>query len=172
MIFVQSLRLVRLGLDVCERGFLLLANVILITMLAINTLNITSRAVFDISLVWVFPWTAFLFVWLTFVTFFVIYRRARDITVDFVVARLGRRLRKAVQLVVSLVTVFVMVVILAEMDRIFASQVGEIEIVGLERYTLSIPLFASCALILINTIVDTIWSIVGTAPKAADTQGT
>ncbi len=78
------------ALGLCERVMLGLAETCLVIMLAANMVNIAFRAVFDRGLLWVFPWTTQLFVWMVFLGFFVVYRQARDITVDFLIDRLGR----------------------------------------------------------------------------------
>ena len=45
-------------LGVGERIFLVLANVCLATMLVFNIINIASRAVFDIGITFIFPWSS------------------------------------------------------------------------------------------------------------------
>jgi len=156
-------------LSVCERVFLVLANACLIIMLAINTANIAQRAAIDKGITWVFPWTGVLFVWMTFFGFFVIYRRKKDITVDFVIDRLGAGARTAARFLVDAIVIFLMAIMLSQAPRILASQVGIIQMVGLERYAMSVPLFVSCALILVNFALDTVRAIRegGTAPPAA-----
>ena len=58
---------------VFERVFHTLANICLIIMLVINMVQITSRAVFDLGISMVFPWTVFFFCWSVFFGFFVIF---------------------------------------------------------------------------------------------------
>lgn len=143
-------------LGVCERLFLVLANACLIIMLAINLANILQRGLLDKGIPWVFAWSGVLFVWMTFFGFFVIYRRKKDITVDFVIDRLGVNGRNASRLLVNLIVMTLMTVMLAQAPRIIASQVGVIQMVGLERYSMSVPLFVSCALIFLNFALDTV----------------
>lgn len=156
-------------LQVCEHLFLVLANACLIIMLTINVANIGQRALIDKGIHWVFAWTGVLFVWMTFLGFFVIYRRKKDITVDFVIDRLGVKGRNASRFLVNLIVMFLMAVMLAQAPKILSSQVGVIQMVGLQRYVLSLPLFISCALIFINFAIDTIRLFRGegtTAPAA------
>ena len=141
-------------LRVCERLFLVLANACLIVMLAINVANIAQRAVIDVSIQWVFPWSVVLFVWMTFIGFFVIYRRKKDITVDFVIDRTGPQVQKAARLMVDVIVILLMAIMLWHAPKILSMQVGVIEMVGLERYSMSVPLFISCFLILLNFVVD------------------
>ncbi len=142
-------------LGVCERLFHIAANALLAIMLAINLANIVSRLLFDRGLVWVFPWTTVMFVWMTFLGFFVVYRRSKDITVDFVIERLGGTARHASRLFVNAAVLALMAVLLWEAPDLLARQVGVIEMVGLQRYWLSVPLFTSCVLIGLHFILDT-----------------
>lgn len=144
------------ALGVCERIFLVLANTCLVVMLTINVANIAQRALIDRGIQWVFAWSGVLFVWMTFLGFFVIYRRKKDITVDFVIDRLGVKGRDVSRFLVNVIVMFLMAIMLAQAPKILTSQVGVIQMVGLERYVLSVPLFVSCALILINFALDTV----------------
>ena len=155
-------------LDVCERVFLVLANTCLAVMLAINMVNISSRAVFDKGIQWVFPWSVVLFVWMTFFGFFVLYRMRRDITVDFFVDRIGPSARFATRLLVNVIILMLMAVMLWHAPQILASQAGEIEMVAIDRYFMSVPLFLSCALISVTFTIDTIRALRG-EPEPGDT---
>jgi TRAP-type C4-dicarboxylate transport system permease small subunit len=151
------------ALGLCERLFLALANWCLAAMLVANMLNIASRALFDKGLVYVFPWSVVLFVWMTFLGFFVVYRRGKDITVEFVVDRLGPWARLASRLLVDVLVIALMAIMLIQAPRILASQVGVIEMTGLQRYALSLPLFTSCALILLSFALDIVNACLGRA---------
>ena len=133
----------------------------LAVMLVLNVANIAVRGITDKGIVWVFPWTMVIFVWMTFFGFFVLYRQRRDISVDFLVDRLGSWASLASRLVINALIVALMAVMLANAPRILEQQVGNIEMVGLERYTMSVPLFVSCALILVTFIVDTVHALAG-----------
>jgi TRAP-type C4-dicarboxylate transport system permease small subunit len=146
-------------LGVCERIFHVLANACLGVMLGLNIINIALRAITDKGITWVFPWTVVLFVWMTFFGFFVLYRKRRDITIDFIIDRLGAWAHFASRLLVNGIVLVLMWVMLWHAPTIYEQQVGTIEMVGLERYTMSTPLFVSCVLIFINFVIDTIYAV-------------
>jgi TRAP-type C4-dicarboxylate transport system permease small subunit len=153
----MSARLIALGdryLLGAERLFLGIANLLLAAMLAINIANILWRGTSGRSLNFVWPWTTLLFVWMTFFGFFVIYRRAKDITVDYFVDRIGERARVITRFLSGLITVGLMVLLLMEAPRTLASQVGDMELIPLERYWMSVPLFLSAALVALHFLVD------------------
>jgi len=141
-------------LERIERLFLLIAAMCLMTMLAGNAANIAVRNVTGSGLSFVFPWTTVLFVWMSFFAFFVIYRRGRDISVKFIVERMGTRGRVFTWLVCQIVALFVMGVILYEGPGILTLQVGDVsEFVEIERHWLSVPFFLSCMLVLLDVLV-------------------
>lgn len=148
-------------LGLCEQLFRLLANLLLATMLAINLVNIAVRFAVDQSLSWVFPLTTVMFVWMSFVGFFVVYRRAKDITVDFLIDWLGAGARRISRVLVDLAVLGLLAVILVEAPALLARQVGNIEMVGIQRYWLSVPFFASCALIAVHFVGDIAAAIAG-----------
>jgi|TARA_B100000959_G_scaffold225124_1_gene239167 TRAP-type C4-dicarboxylate transport system permease small subunit len=158
---VTIVDLVNRLLGVCERLFHVLANACLAAMLGLNIVNIALRAITDKGITWVFPWTVVLFVWMTFFGFFVLYRKHRDITIDFIVDRLGAWAHFASRLLVNGIVLVLMSVMLWHAPTIYEQQVGTIEMVGLERYTMSTPLFVSCVLIFINFVIDTIYAVAG-----------
>ena len=146
------------GLGALGRVFLVAANICLFCMLVGTAATIVLRP-FNVSYYWIWPWTMQFFVWMSFIGFFVVYRLGKDIAVDFVVLRLGTTAMAISRVFVDLVVLAVMGLILAQMPTIFESQVGVIDGVvtpwgELERYTLSIPLAVSCALIFLDTLVD------------------
>lgn len=149
-----------------ERGFLALANVCLLLMLGLNGANIAIRAVLDTSLKWVWPWTLVLMIWMTFLGFFVVYRRAKDISVDYFVNLTGPRGRHLTRLLVDGLVLALMGVLLWEAPRVLGSQVGELELVGLQRWVQSVPLFASALLVALHYLVDLLRALSG-APEAA-----
>jgi TRAP-type C4-dicarboxylate transport system permease small subunit len=143
-------------LGVCERTFQALANSCLIIMLIGNMVQISSRAIFDLGISMVFPWTVFLFVWAIFFGFFVLYRQGGDITVDFFVDRFGKMGRTVARHFVNFITVTLMMVMLWHGPPTRLQQVGdELEIVELDRWIQTLPLFLSCILVTINSILDT-----------------
>jgi TRAP-type C4-dicarboxylate transport system permease small subunit len=159
------------ALGVCERLFLALANACLAIMLVANMANIATRALFDKGLVYVFPWSVVLFVWMTFFGFYVVYRRGKDITVDFLIDRLGARARFASRLLVDALVITLMLVMLFQAPHIVRSQVGTIEMVGLERYSMSIPLFATAVLITLDFLLDMIKALMGRPERVHEPVG-
>ena len=141
---------------VFERIFHSLANICLIIMLVINMVQITSRAVFDLGISMVFPWTVFFFSWSVFFGFFVLYRQGGDITVDFFVDRFGETGRHFSRQFVNLTTLLLMGVMLWHGPQTLLQQIGdEIEIVELDRWVQTLPLFLSCILVTANSMLDT-----------------
>ena len=150
----------------CERLFLALANGCLAILLTINVLNIASRAIWDRGLQWVFPWSTVLFVWMSFFGFYVVYRMRSDITVDFIYDRLGVRSQIIVRQFVNLLILVLMSVMVWHGPEIIERQAGIIEQVyflgiQVERFTLAVPLFVTCALIFLNYLIDTIYGLRG-----------
>jgi len=136
-----------------ERVFLVAAALCLITMLAANAANIASRNFFGVASIDVFPWTTVFFVWMSFLSFFVIYRRGRDIAVNFVIERIGGPAPVVGWVFCRLVTLFVMAVIMMESPGIIALQVGDVsDFVQIERFWLTFPFFLSCGLILADVV--------------------
>ena len=142
------------GLATAERVFLVVANGLLIGMLAINLVNILSRLLFDVGIIWVFPWTTVMFVWMVFFGFFVVYRQRKDITVDFVVKRLSPGWQRIVQRLVDVIILGLLATILAQAPELLPRQVGELDLVGIQRYWLAVPFYVSCALIALQFILD------------------
>src|SRR5262245_25980852 len=81
------LSLIESLLFACERLFLVLANGCLAVMMLINIINVILRGFVTQGLTSVFPWSVVLMVWMTFLGFFLLYRKRKDITVDFLVDR-------------------------------------------------------------------------------------
>ena len=158
--------------------FLIFANVCLCLMLVGTAATIILRLInkslgwFDIaafstiSTYWIWPWTMQFFVWMSFIGFYVVYRRGKDISVNFLVVKIGPSMMKVTQIGVPLLIIALMLVMLLQMPTILSSQVGVIDGVitpwgELERYTLSIPLGVSCFLILLNSVITILKIYVG-----------
>ncbi len=158
------------ALSACDRLFLVIANSCLAVMLLGVAVTILLRPV-NLSFVWIWPWTMQVFVWMTFFGFFVVYRRSKDIVVDFVIMRLGAGMMFVSRLFVAGVILAVIGTILWQAPVILETQVGVIDGVltpwgtELERYTLSVPLFVSCALIMANAVLDILKTLCG-VPEA------
>lgn len=153
-----------------EKVFFVAANGILIIILIINILNIGSRFLFERGLIWVFPWTTVLFVWMVFLGFYVIYRRNRDIKVDIVYRALPLRMRNGVTIATNCVVMALMAVILWQAPTLLPRQVGNMDYVGLQRYWLAVPFYASCALILLEFLRDTLVRVLEGPPEEDSTE--
>ena len=145
--------------------FLILANLCLGLMLFGTLVTITLR-LFEVSYYWIWPWTMQFFVWMSFIGFFVVYRLGKDIVVDFLILQMGPSAMEITRYMSAGIILAVMGVMLWQMPTIFESQVGVIDGVvtpwgELERYTLSIPLAVSCALIFLNSMLDIIKALAG-----------
>ena len=148
-----------------DRAFLVLANGCLAVMLVGNMINMAVRAVFDTSFVQVWPATMLLFVWSIYLGFFVLYRRGKDVTVNFLVSRLSTAANHRIQLLVNLLIVAFMVVMVVATWRYLPLQAGVQELIGVPRWVQSVPLLASSALILLNALVQVADLVVsGSAP--------
>jgi TRAP-type C4-dicarboxylate transport system permease small subunit len=146
------------GLGYCERVFLITANGLLLVMLVINLANILSRLLLDLGIIWVFPWTGVLFVWMVFLGFFVIYRRGQDISVDILVRQFGPKVQALFRILVGLIVIGLFLLILYQAPILVPRQVGRIDLVGIQRYWLSVPFFVSCTLIVLQFVHDIIVS--------------
>ena len=162
----RAVRVLDNGLDRLAVLFHIIANGCLGIMLIGTAATIILR-LFNTSYYWIWPWTMQCFVWMSFFGFFVVYRRRKDIAVDFVMNKLGTGAVVASRYLVNLLILIVTGVMLLQMPTIIGSQVGVIDGVitpwgELERYTLSVPLAISCALIFLDTLVDTVLGLFGT----------
>jgi len=149
------------GLGWAERLFLAGANGLMLTMLAINLANILSRLIWDKGIIWVFPWTGVLFVWVIFLAFFVNFRRGQDIMVDILTRRLPARPAAAVAALVCLIVIGLMLLILWQAHTLIPRQVGRIDLVGIQRYWLAAPLWASCVLITLQYVLNLRLAVIG-----------
>jgi TRAP-type C4-dicarboxylate transport system permease small subunit len=149
-----------------ETLFLRAANACLAIMLVSNMVNILVRGVTDRGILIVFPWTTVLFVWCTFLGMYVVYRRGTDITVDFIHDRLGGGGKAALRIFADLVVLGVLGTILMVAPEILATQEGEIELTGLPRWALSLPLFVSSVLVALDVALDLARAALGLPSRA------
>ena len=147
------------ALGACGRLFLVLANLCLFLMLLGTAATIILRPI-GISFYWIWPWTMVFFVWMSFFGFFAVYRLKKDIAVDFVVLHIGPKAMVASRYFVALVIIVVTGAILWQMPTIIESQAGPVDgailpgDLEVQRYFLSWPLAISCALILLEAILE------------------
>ncbi|EPX85224.1 TRAP transporter small permease [Salipiger mucosus] len=139
--------------------FVACANIILALMLVSNAVNIGWRALVGTAFNPVFPWTVVGFVWLTFLGFYVFVHDRGDVAVDLVTSRLPRVLQRAAGVLAVGVTLTMLVIILATAPRLISSQSDAMDMIGIPRFALGIPLFVSAALVMIVTLrrIPEIW---------------
>jgi TRAP-type C4-dicarboxylate transport system permease small subunit len=140
-------------LRICDLVFLFLANSCLAVMVVGNAVNIFWRGVFDEAITLVWPWSMTLFVWGTFLGFFVLYYRRKDVAILVLTRALPAKYHRLLGVLVYLVIALLMGIIVATAPNRLMTQAGVIELVGMPRYVLSIPFFVSCLLIGLNSLV-------------------
>ena len=150
-------------LDAIASLFQTAAEAMLTFMLLANLANIILRNLGEPSLLWVSPWTGVLMVWSVFLAFYVMYRRHLDIALTILVGRFGQRGMKLSRGLTAVVGLLVVGILVAEAPQILARQRGTMEIVGLTRYWLSVPLIASSAMLVIHFLVDLVALFAGWA---------
>jgi len=128
-------------------------------MFLINLLNISSRALFHYSFVWVFPLTLFLFIWMTFFGAFVIYRQKREITVDFIYGLFPEIGRLWISVVCNILMIALLLLLLSTAPRLIRSQMSAIQVLQIPRYLQAVPLFLFCIGAAFNFIQDTIYLV-------------
>ncbi|MAU48338.1 MAG: TRAP transporter small permease subunit [Rhodobacteraceae bacterium] len=143
------------------------AELLLTVMLVINFANIVLRNIGQPSLLWVSPWTLVLMVWAVFLGFFVMYRRHLDIVLGLVIDRLGPFGRRMARVLTALAGLAFTLILLAETPQILARQRGTMELIGLTRYWLSLPLLASAAMLTLHFLTDLIGVLAGWADDDA-----
>jgi TRAP-type C4-dicarboxylate transport system permease small subunit len=143
-------------LDSANSVFKAIVGCLLTFMLIAYTLNIASRSILGRALDWVFPFTMFAFVWLVFFGLYCVVREGREVAVDFIVRRAPAHLAVVLAVTANAIALAVLGVILSTAPAAIHLIVGEIEMVGLQRYTMLLPLYASCALVLIHVVNRTV----------------
>jgi len=139
--------------------FLHLANVCLLMMTVGTALTIGLRP-FGVSVYWIWPWTMVFFVWMTFFGFFAVYNFKKDIVIDIITKKLGPLTAKVASIISPLSILLVTGTIVLEIPKVIGAQDGIIDGAllptggELDRWLLSVPLAASCLLILIQSVFD------------------
>ncbi len=152
-------------LSVISRLFLTISVTMLVIMLVINVVNIALRNILGTGYTWVFAYTQVLFVWANFFVLFVIYHNKRDIVVYYFVNKMPERVQHALHYLVYAVVLGVTGTIISQLPVILETQVGQIsDLVEYDRYWLSVPLFASCILIFIDTCNQLLGQLCGRMP--------
>jgi len=138
--------------SVCKVIAVLCLGIMFIT----NILNIILRALFNYSFVWIFPLTIVLFMWMTFFGAYVIYRRNREITVDFIYNRLPEGSRKWITLISNILIMGLMALILVHGPRLIRAQLGPLQVLRVPRYFQAVPLFLFCIVLFFDFLDGTI----------------
>ncbi|MCW2307680.1 TRAP transporter small permease [Rhodobium gokarnense] len=159
----KRLGLKRLGhlFDVLAEAFQQAATAILVAILALNAANILYRLTMGTDIGPVLPWTMLLFVWMVFVGFFPLCHMGNDVAVEFLTNRMGPAGRKVIAVATDVLTFLLTGFLLLQVQRVIASQVGELPMVGLERYWLSVPLFISCGALMVDSVVQAALRLTG-----------
>ncbi len=157
----RSANALRQFLTGAEKLFFTLANLCLLLMLVLNIVNIGWRGAMDKSLNFVWPWTGLLFVWMCFFGFFIVYRKSKDITVDYFVDLAGEKARRFTRVMSGVIIVALMLLLLFEAPRTLGSQVGDMELIEMERYWMRGLLFAAAALVMRHFVLDLIDAALG-----------
>lgn len=137
------------------------ATAILIVILALNAANILYRLTMGTDIGPVLPWTMLLFVWMVFVGFFPLCHMGNDVAVEFLTNRMGPAGEKIIALASDVLTFLLAGFLLLQMPKVIASQVGDLPMVGLQRYWLSVPLFISCAALMVASILQAALRLTG-----------
>lgn len=154
-------RAIQRFLDVVAGLFQTVAEALLAIMLVINFANIVTRNAGLPSLLWVSPWTGVLVVWAVFLAFYVMYRHHLDIALTIVTQRFGRSGIRLSRLLTALAGLLVVGILLAEAPQILTRQRGNMEMVGLTRYWLSVPLLASALMLALHFLADLVGVLAG-----------
>lgn len=123
-------------------------------MLAINAVNVFARTVLDNAIDWVWPWTMVLFVWWTLLSLFPLYRLKKDVSIYFLLRRSRPRFERVLGVVVYATILSAMVVLVSTGPERLSAARGTIEIVGLPRWWLVVPLVVSAFLVAVDALVN------------------
>ena len=150
------MRSLKIILNLTERVCLVGTVLTMAVMTVVNVIQIIFRYLFHDEFVWIFPLTMLLFIWMTFLGAFVVYRRKKVIIVRFFVDRMPAGFQSILLVVTNILTMLFLIWILGEIPKIIQLQAGTMEVISLPRYVKAIPLFICTAGILLNYLVDTV----------------
>lgn len=146
-------------LGVLEKICLIVATLAVALMIVLNIIQVFFRYVLNAAFVWVFPVTMLLFIWMTFLGAFVVYRRKKDIVVSFIVNLFPGPGRRVIGLTTNILILLFLALILLEAPKLIAHQTSIMQVVPLPRYFQAIPLFIGLAGIMLEYLIQTITSI-------------
>ena len=138
---------------------------LLIVMLGINALNILSRGVLDSSLNWVWPWTMVAFLSWVMLAFFPLYQRRKDVSIYILLQFLPEGAQRVLGVLVAVAVMLASGLLIYTFPERLASLRGTIEIVGLPRKILIMPLLASALPIFAGALIDAIRILSGGSYK-------
>jgi TRAP-type C4-dicarboxylate transport system permease small subunit len=143
-------------LDLMERVCIIATVGMMGFMTFINIVQIIFRYLFSDEFVWIFPLTMLLFIWMTFLGAFVVYRRKKVIIVSFFVDRFPKGGQNILLVITNILAMAFLIGVLGEIPKILQLQAGVMEVISLPRYVKAIPLFMATTGIFLNYFVDTI----------------
>ncbi len=138
-----------------EKVCIVLTVLALAVMTIINIVHIFFRYIFNISFVWVFPLTLLLFIWMTFLGIFVVYRQKKSIVVKFFLNLMPAGAQNIILLSMNILIMALLVLILAEGPGLLQKQASLLQVIPLPRYVQAIPLLIGIAGIFADYLVET-----------------
>lgn len=146
-----------------EKPYLYASAICLVAALGLNIFNLTLRNLTGVGVSAVYSWTMVLFTWLVFLAVFPVYLRRMDVTVDLIFNRVPVPLQIVMRVSADLLAIACFGVIIAQLPQILEDQVGAIEFVGFQRYTLSLPLIGACIPVVALFFSDILRALAGEA---------
>lgn len=140
-------------LKMMEIMCLTISNVLLVLMVAGGMINILVRELLGQGIIWVFQTSIILFAWSIFFGIFAVYRRGADVAVELIVDFFNPLFQRLANLFVSALTIFLFGTILVQAPKLIALQAGLLETIDLPRYVVALPLFFSCVLVILSTLL-------------------
>ncbi|EFL88176.1 TRAP transporter small permease [Ahrensia sp. R2A130] len=143
-----------------------LCSACLLVMLFFTAATIVLRP-FNLGAYWIFPWTMVLFVWLSFFGFFAAMIFARDVRIDFVARLFGERGMAATRVLGHVTVLGVVGILIWTMPQVLSVQTGKVDgallpgSLELPRWSLTVPLALSSALIGLAMLVDVAKMVLG-----------
>jgi TRAP-type C4-dicarboxylate transport system permease small subunit len=153
-------------LDLLEKICLIVATLAVALMIVLNIIQVFFRYVLNAAFVWVFPVTMLLFIWMTFLGAFVVYRRKKDIVVSFIVNLFPGLGRAIFTLATNILILLFLLLILLEAPKLISQQTSIMQVVPLPRYFQAIPLFIGLAGIFLEYLIQTVTSVKMLFPTA------
>jgi len=143
-------------LGLLEKICLIFSTLAVALMIALNIIQVFFRYVLNAAFVWIFPVTMLLFIWMTFLGAFVVYRRKKDIVVSFIVNLFPTSGRKILALTTNILIFLFLLLILFAAPKLIAHQTSIMQVVPLPRYFQAIPLFIGLTGILLEYLRQTV----------------